>query len=206
MNLQHPYLFIVTGGPGAGKTTALDELNQLGVRVVPEVARELIRNQMQSRGPALPWLDRKLFADAMLQRSIESFRREGRSSFAFCDRGIPDTLCYCRLCGLDESSAMEASKRYRYARLVFFAPPWQDIYCNDAERRQDFQEALDTGFLLRQIYEECGYEVVDLPFASAKERANVMLESVRLWIRIGRSQGTLPRLGTRGNHRIELKS
>lgn len=206
MNLQHPHLFIVTGGPGTGKTTALDELAQLGVRIVPEVARQLIQDQMLTSGPALPWLDRKLFADAMLQRSIESFRREGPSSLGFCDRGIPDTLCYCRLCGLDESAALEAAKQYRYAKLVFYAPPWQDIYCNDSERRQGFQEAFETGLLLKQIYEECGYEVVDLPLASAKERANVMLESVRLWIRIGRSQETLTRSGVRRNHRIELKS
>ena len=36
-------LFIITGGPGAGKTTVLTELQRLGFTCVPEVARQIIQ-------------------------------------------------------------------------------------------------------------------------------------------------------------------
>lgn len=38
--------YIITGGPGAGKTTLLEELSRYKVRCVPEVARQIIREQM----------------------------------------------------------------------------------------------------------------------------------------------------------------
>jgi len=48
--LRNPKLFVVSGGPGAGKTTTLLELAKLGFPFAPEVARQIIQEQMQSGG------------------------------------------------------------------------------------------------------------------------------------------------------------
>jgi predicted ATPase len=98
----------------------------------------------------------------------------------FCDRGVPDSLTYARLINLaDERFLRSACDHYGYARRVFIAPPWQEIYATDTERKQDFAEAERTFERLSQVYEECGYELVELPKSSAAERADFILNQLR---------------------------
>ncbi|MEZ2345462.1 AAA family ATPase [Terriglobus sp. RCC_193] len=177
--ISKPYLFVLTGGPGAGKTTLLNELERRGLRTVPEVARQIIQEQVASNGTALPWADREAYTELMLQRSVCSFQNESGPGAAICDRGIPDTLCYARLCGLNEKAAADASATYRYAGTVFLAPAWQEIYTSDAERRQDFAEAVRTSELMLSIYQECGYNVLEIPRVDVVQRADFVLTHLK---------------------------
>jgi predicted ATPase len=98
---------------------------------------------------------------------------------SFADRGIPDTLCYARLIGLrDEQAIVEACEQYRYAKTVFLAPAWKEIYETDAERKQDFTEAARTAELMAEVYQECGYEVMELPRSAPAARADFILDSI----------------------------
>ena len=53
--IYKPNFFVITGGPGVGKTTLLEALAKQGFPYVPEVAREIIREQASRNGDALPW-------------------------------------------------------------------------------------------------------------------------------------------------------
>jgi predicted ATPase len=178
--MNDPNLYVVTGGPGAGKTTVLDELQRRGFPCVPEVARQIIHEQVQTAGTALPWSDTARYAKLMLERSILSFREQSPASqITFCDRGIPDTLCYLRLIGDDDTDAVAASMACRYAHKVFLAPPWRAIYTTDTDRKQSFEQAVRTCDLMAKVYEECGYEIVQLPLVSPAERADFILGHVQ---------------------------
>jgi predicted ATPase len=178
--MAEPRLFVISGGPGSGKTTLLSQLAARGFRCAPEVARQIIQEQVRMDGRALPWKDREAYTEMMLQRSIESFTEHGSvPGLVFFDRGIPDTLGYARLIGLrDESAIREACRRYRYAKRVFLAPPWEAIYRTDDERKQDFAEAEHTHRLITEVYLECGYEVVELPKAAPAARAQFILQGL----------------------------
>jgi predicted ATPase len=182
VRLTNPNLFIVSGGPGAGKTTVLRELAKYGFAHAPEVARQIIQEQVQSGGDALPWKDRESYTHLMLQRSIDSYLQHTPvAEPMFSDRGIPDSLCYARLIGIEEDDLLKASCwKYRYAPLVFLAPPWEEIYKTDAERKQDFSEAKRTYELLEDVYRECGCEIVELPKLSPGERATFILRRLSL--------------------------
>lgn len=182
LQLANSNLVIVTGGPGTGKTTALLELEKRGIRHAPEVARQIIREQVQAGGSALPWADREAYTRLMLQRSIESFRAHcGISDLTFADRGLPDTLAYARLIGLNGAGRIErACRRYRYAPVAFVAPPWEAIYQTDNERKQPYEEVSRTHDHLVETYRACGYELIELPRISPADRAQFMLEALRL--------------------------
>lgn len=53
--------YVLTGGPGVGKTTLLEELERRNYEIVPEIARELIKEQQKTNGQVLPWKDKELY-------------------------------------------------------------------------------------------------------------------------------------------------
>lgn len=167
---------------GSGKTTLLEELQRRGFQCAPEVARQIIQEQVQTGGTALPWKDREAYTWLMLQRSIESYESLTTANApVFLDRGIPDSLCYARLIGLaDETALQDACRRYRYASVVFLTPPWAEIYSTDNERKQDFDEAQQTYRQMADVYRECGYQLLEVPKATPSVRAQFVLDELRL--------------------------
>ncbi|MGD9803956.1 MAG: AAA family ATPase [Hyphomicrobiaceae bacterium] len=168
------HLFVVTGGPGSGKTSLIDALAALGYRTMPEAGRAIIQDQIRIGGDALPWADRAAFAEHMLGWELRS-HREGHAMPGpiLLDRGIPDVIGYLELCGLSVPRHMrKAAELYRYNRQVFIAPFWPDIFAQDAERKQTAEEAAATGRVLADVYAELDYELIQLPRCSVSERAD----------------------------------
>src|ERR1700744_3190424 len=173
-------LFIVTGGPGAGKSTLLAALEARGFSTMPEGGRAIIQDQVAIGGPALPWADRSAFAELMLSWDMRSHREAlEMSGPVFFDRAVPDVPSYLRLCGLPfPPHVIKAAQTYRYHRLVFIAPPWEQIFEQDAERRQDFAEARATYDALVEVYTSLGYELVVLPLVSPEQRAQLVIRAI----------------------------
>ncbi len=178
--MNHTRFIVITGGPGSGKTTLLETLGKAGHACMPEAGRAVIQAQTLIDGPALPWRDRALFAELMLSQDIASHQQASRHTGAvFFDRGIPDIIGYLRLSGLHvPSHAQRAATCFRYRRRVFVAPPWKEIYQQDTERRQDFEEAVRTCREISAAYAVSGYELIQLPFASPSSRADFILEDL----------------------------
>jgi Predicted ATPase len=173
--------FIITGGPGSGKSTLIAELIARGHAALPEAGRAIIRGQVAIGGSALPWADRRAFAELMLAWELRSHREAAAlKGPVFFDRGVPDVVGYLRFCGLEVPGHItRAAEIFRYNRRVFFAPPWKDIYRRDEERKQSWAEALATAESMIEVYTTLGYEIYRLPFAPVNDRADFMLELIR---------------------------
>lgn len=174
--------FVVTGGPGSGKSTLLAALGNRGFAVMPEAGRAIIQEQVAIGGRALPWADRELFAELMLAADIRSYREaEAVSGAVLFDRGVLDVAGYLKLCGLDIPPHVErAADAFRYARKVFIAPPWSDIFVGDAERKQSLDEAEATYHAMVEIYTGLGYELVKLPREPVDDRVRFVLQHIRV--------------------------
>jgi predicted ATPase len=172
--------FVITGGPGSGKSTLIDALQQRGYERSVEAGRGIIQNQLAIGGRALPWIDPSLFAELMLCWEMRSYRMaENCRGVVFFDRGVPDVLGYLRLVGRPAPEYMTtATAAFRYNRRVFIAPPWEEIFQQDRERKQDFKEAIRTYEVMRSVYNDCGYELIEIPRASVEERVWFVLRSI----------------------------
>lgn len=174
------HMFVITGGPGSGKSSLVAALAARGIATMPEAGRAIIRDQVASGGDALPWGDRAAFAARMLEWEVRSHlaARESEGPVVL-DRGIPDVIGYLRLCGLPVPVAAErAAAAFRYNRIVFIAPHWPKIYAQDAERKQDAAEAQATHAMMARVYAELGYELVPLPITSVAERVAFVMERI----------------------------
>lgn len=165
-------MFVVTGGPGSGKTSLIEALARQGMRTMPEAGRAIIQDQVAIGGTSLPWADRAMFAELMLGWDLRSWS-EARLSDGpvFMDRGLPDIIGYLTLCGLPVPPHVEAAARlHRYNRRVFLAPFWGAIFTQDAERRQDDTEAKETAAVMARTYSRLGYQLIKLPLTDINER------------------------------------
>ncbi|ARQ00823.1 AAA family ATPase [Pseudorhodoplanes sinuspersici] len=172
--------FVITGGPGSGKTTLVEALAAAGFARTAEAGRAVIQEQLANGGGALPWKDRAAFAEKMLERDIQSYKATiAQTGPVFFDRGIPDVVGYLRLCGLPVPvHLMKAATDFRYHRRVFIAPPWREIYAQDAERKQDFDEAQRTYDAMVEIYSKLDYELVILPRMNVEERVRFVVDAI----------------------------
>ncbi|RPE08525.1 ATPase [Chitinophaga lutea] len=177
--LQTNY-YILTGGPGMGKTVIIDALRHSGYTCVPETGRAVIREQVAAGGDALPWGNRSAFARRMFRQSVTDYDAHlGIQAPVFFDRGIPDITGYLQLCGLTVPPDMAAANHtLRYNPLVFIAPPWEDIFRNDRERKQSFEEAVATFDMMAGTYRSLGYRLSYLPETSVEERVAFILRSM----------------------------
>lgn len=169
LTARSPLRAVLTGAPGAGKTTLLEAAASAGFATSHEVARELLR---ASGGMELRERDPLGFADAMLAAHLREFAAmdavEGPVVF---DRGLPDVVGFLEVSGLRVSPAIDqACRDVRYDGIILRAPAWAEIYRQDAQRIQDWQQAVDSDEAVTAAWHRYGYDVVDLPLASVDER------------------------------------
>lgn len=164
MTIDKPNFFLLTGGPGVGKTTLIEELRRRGERVIEETHRRLIREGRADSGSAL-------LGTLAAREDMALFEAlAGERDRIFFDRGVPDSLT------AEAPAWMWAgARRLRYNRLVFVPPPWPEIYVQDAERRQTFEDCLAVHDAILASLERLDYRPVELPYATASERADFVL-------------------------------
>ena len=180
MQRHHDNFIVLTGGPGSGKTSLINDLARHGFAVSTEAGRAIIQHQQMIEGPALPWQDPALFAELMLSWEMRSFDMAAETSaITFFDRGVPDIVGYLHLSGLAvPPHVVKAARSFRYNPSVFILPPWPEIFIQDSERRQTLVEAERTFEAMVSAYGNCGYALVEVPRQPIGERTRFVLDRV----------------------------
>ena len=179
---DHGRFYVLTGGPGSGKTAVIEGLHQAGYARTVEAGRGIIQDQVGIGGRALPWQDPAFFAELMLSWEMRSYHMAEQSTGpVFFDRGVIDVIGYLRLMNRPVPRHMgQAAATFRYNRRVFIAPPWEDIFAQDGERKQDFEEAERTYEAMVAAYKDCGYELIELPRHTVEQRVRFVLQNAGL--------------------------
>ena len=169
------------GGPGAGKSSVLNELMKREFHCMPEISREVTLKAQEDGIDQLFLTEPLLFSQLLLEGRERQFLNANdlKTDTVFFDRGIPDVHAYMNYLKTDYPPIyMEKSKKYIYDRIFLFEP-WEEIYVSDNERYESFEEAVIIDTYLKQAYLELGYEIITVPFGTIKERADFILNSLK---------------------------
>jgi len=176
-----PKRIVITGGPGSGKTTVIEELSRRGIATMPEISREIIREAKAQGIDQLFLEDPLLFSKRLIEGRIKQFEDAARlnAPVVFFDRGIPDVTAYLRYSNTPVPAEFrEITRRYQYDQPVFVMPPWEEIYTTDFERYESFNQAQLIHNKLVNEYMELGYFLIFVPFGTVEKRADFILDVV----------------------------
>ena len=171
--------FILTGAPGAGKTTLIQALEARGHAVVREAATDVNAEMIES-GVTQPIAEPD-FIDQIVNLQIT--RREAAvGEVQLHDRSTICTLALCRFAGLplpaclnDDLALIERGGLYE--RRVFFVQNL-GFMTPTAVRRISFEDSLRFESIHEAVYRELGYELVMIPRASLSERLEVIERAI----------------------------
>ena len=169
---------VVTGGPGTGKTSLIDRLEERSYACMPEISRAVTQQAQEEGIDQLFLHDPLLFSRMLLEGRLEQFNKPTEPSdgeHLFYDRGLPDVTAYLRYLKTPYPAEFDQTcKDHRYD-VVFLLPPWEAIYQQDNERYESFDQALKIFDHLLETYLDYGYHVQQVPPASLDKRIDFIL-------------------------------
>ncbi|MFT6927202.1 MAG: putative ATPase [Psychromonas sp.] len=154
---------VLTGGPGGGKTTALDLFQrelQGKIASVPEAATMIFSGGIE-RSMLAEVTCAQQIAIFNLQRHLEDIQRKTNPDcLILCDRGCLDGLAYWPRSEEDFFKTMNTSLSYelsRYDAVIFFetaAKSGQEIKSNNPVRNESAEKAIVLDQKLQQIWSQ----------------------------------------------------
>ena len=171
---------VITGGPGSGKTALINYLEKEGYQVMHEISRDVIL-QAQKEGIEQLFLENPiLFSEKLLEGRLKQFH-EGKncaSPVLFYDRGMPDVTAYMDFVDTHYPvNFSETCEKFKYD-AVFVLPPWEEIYQQDNERYESYDQAEKIFHFLKNGYEKFGYKIIEVPVGPIKDRVDFILKNL----------------------------
>ncbi|WP_197463500.1 AAA family ATPase [Cochleicola gelatinilyticus] len=173
---------VITGGPSTGKTTLIDYMEQKGLHCIPEISRAVILAAREEGIEQLFLEDPILFSQRLLEGRLRQFKETAQSTSdrIFFDRGLPDVTAYMDYLGTTYPEHFpKTCLEYRYD-VVFLLPPWKEIYQQDSERYESFEQAEKIHLALVKAYEKYNYNIHTVPFGTVEERMAYILTTLKI--------------------------
>ena len=135
---------VITGGPGTGKSTIINELIKRGFICFEEISRQVTLEAQKEGIDQLFLTNPLLFSERLLNGRQQQFIDASKvdTDIVFLDRGVHDVLAYMDFIGdIYPEHFVNICKTSVYD-CAFILKPWEAIYISDNERYENFDQAL----------------------------------------------------------------
>ena len=166
--------YVITGGPGSGKTTTINILHSRGYQTTIEHARHYIDMQREI-GKSVTEVRNHLreFQLAVLKLQIEQEKELNPADIIFLDRAIPDAHAYYHYLNLPEDPELAQALQNIYYKKVFILDCLPLV--NDYARIEDEEAQQKIHASLLDVYQALPFPVVSVPVLPVAERADFIL-------------------------------
>jgi predicted ATPase len=170
---------LITGGPGSGKTSLINELSKRNFNCEHEIVRSLTL-EGKKRGNNQPFLKNPLkFTNELLDLRIIQFNKIQNNIITFYDRGVHDTLAYLSYVNIDiNEDLIKKCKKIKYD-LIFALSPWEKIYKKDECRYENFDESKKIFNHIIKIYKYFKMDIIVLKQGTIDERVKEILSHIK---------------------------
>ena len=100
------------------------------------------------------------------------------TAYVFFDRAVHDVVGYLNHVN-DPNLAWEEQLNDFTYDLVFLIKPVEEIYDQDEDRMETFEEALKVHKSLTDTYNKSGLKIIDLPFTTPRARLDLILKHIK---------------------------
>ena len=169
--------YVITGGPGSGKTTTVNILKERGYKTTIEHARHYIDTQRVT-GKTVEEIRRNQieFQHGVLNMQIAQEKELSPTETVFLDRAIPDALAYYRFLNLPEDEKLQNTLKQVVYKKVFILDPLPLVH--DYARTEDSTVQKHIHQLLTEVYESLGLPIIHVPILAPEERVDFILKNL----------------------------
>jgi predicted ATPase len=159
--------YVLTGGPGSGKSSLILALEKQGEYTISEAAEDHIKYR-QAQGQSEPWTEPNFQKEILNLQIQREARIPGQAERVFIDRGLYDGLAYEPKESEIYKNITEEATKVKYSK-IFLVEPLENVE-KTAVRRESLDEALEKETQLEEIYTKAGYDVIRIPRGNLQDR------------------------------------
>ncbi len=170
---------IISGGPGTGKSSIINELKNRGYLCFDEVWKKEYKNPKKtSNSDEINTFSQYIFLERLKHLEIKP-NKKTKENLVFYDRSIIDTISYLKAYKKNiKTSWKNLANKKRYHETIFFCPTWKEIYKQTDGRKESFQESILIEKYLTSTYKEFLYKINTIPKLDIKNRVDYILENI----------------------------
>ena len=177
-----PKKILITGGPGSGKTTLINELRKRKFECREEIVRNLTLKGKNNGNDQL-FLNKPLeFSKSIMKLRIQQFYKKSKNTLVFFDRGVHEIVAYLNFINFeDHNDLLNQCRNIKYDS-IFVLKPWEEIYTRDNCRYESYKESVKIFEEILKIYQYLKMEVKIIERNTVQKRIDIILNHLNNYI------------------------